>query len=102
MNQLDRDNERFIRSFVKCRIDGDDYSVTVHLARPGYAPTKYFNTVTLCAPTEARKLICLPSKAHRLFNPAADLSRICPDCAAIYQQIARARLGVHVGEKIEF
>lgn len=101
MNQLDRDNERFIRSFIKCRTaDGDD--LTVHLARPGYTPTKHFYTVTLCAPTEARKLICLPGGSRRPFNPTADLSRICPKCAEVYRKIAAARLGARDGQRITF
>lgn len=102
MNQIDRDNDRFIHQFVKCRL-ADGNGLTIHLSKPSFKSARRFSDYTLCRPGDLQGLIPIPKTEAGPFDPARDLAAICPGCVRAYEAAARARLGIPPpGERITF
>lgn len=97
MNQTDRDNEQFIRSFVLCNKIGSQGTPVgfVHLSRLLHGRTWKGGMrarPTLCHPGDPWTLA--PIDRDEPFDPRRDLPTVCPDCRAAYEAEARLRLGM--------
>lgn len=98
MNAVDRDNNRFIRSFEMCR-EGDGSVLTIHLSQSKQRHGRQFNGVTLCN-DERRALMPMPD--GDVFDPRRDLTRICQHCRVVYERVALERVGAQAGERLVF
>lgn len=103
-----REDVRFIAEFTLCQVRDEKLRVVgpVHLHRstPRRAWANRYRAGWPICRTEAgdKPMNLMQLDPPRPFNPARDLADICPDCRAVYERLARERLGAPVAGRLVF